>query len=554
MYSLKIQVFGQFDVLDVNNHSHLPAGKKETAILAMLACTPSKRLTRKTLRDTLWSNRSDDQAKASLRQALSRTRKALRTHRDTLITDKTSVSLDQQRVVVDLDQQTTDRNNNQRAQTLLTGIEVADLAFTQWLQRCRAQHCRAAGHADRQPGSTSLDSPAISPVDYLIDAIGISTALSPSHSTDDAVLRNWLADALVNESSALGIADIRDLRTQQIMQSQQDAILTRYHLRSDAITMAKATRISARLIEAHSGKMLWHSSLQFPRGDFQKFQETTQKITTGFIDYVLQHHHESTDINQAQHKLNLYTAQCLQGILVPGSVSIDQIETRLAWLIENHPTSIHYALRALLCALKLAECHYTYQQVERERLHHDMRRALELDSSNPITQSMLGHIHAYVLGDLVNAIDLTREAIDRQPFNPICCIFHSIALHYAGKKTLSMAFAEQAWRAGSRSFIKPLLQSVSSSAHLLKGEFIQAAAFAECAHRESRTFRPVLNNLLITYTHLKQYDKAERVLQQLRDRDPDLSHRTIETGETTVKNTELREHLSVALRQYSQHW
>lgn len=140
MAPLNIQVIGQFELRDANNILILPKGKKEIAIVAMLACTPGKRLTRKIIQDTLWSDRSAEQAKTSLRQALYRIRRTLNGNRSALLADKITVSLDLDKVIVDLDEPLI-RGSIKNADTpLLQGIDIGDHAFKNWLKRCREQH------------------------------------------------------------------------------------------------------------------------------------------------------------------------------------------------------------------------------------------------------------------------------------------------------------------------------------------------------------------------------------------------------------------------------
>ncbi len=551
MAPLNIQVIGQFELRDANNILILPKGKKEIAIVAMLACTPGKRLTRKIIQDTLWSDRSAEQAKTSLRQALYRIRRTLNGNRSALLADKITVSLDLDKVIVDLDEPLI-RGSIKNADTpLLQGIDIGDHAFKNWLKRCREQHQIALvkGRKTSQTlidNYTQVDSQSDTSNQRPVDCIGVISLARHSPLTPDFLLNNWFTDSIFTEASALGIADIRDLRT---LPSDQAHTNTAYQLYTNTVTLGNTTQLSARLLDVTNGKTLWQSTLHFSVGKTRYFREATQRTSTGFIDFLIQW--QKPKYSHYHYNLTSSTSQCLQGILVPGKIPIDEIENNLNWLLDQQPESIHYALKALLCTQKIGEGHSTLKQVQLDQLNHEMNRALELGSSNPITLAMLGHIHGFVLGDRKTALDLTQEALERLPLSPICAIFHSIALHYANKNSESVKYANLAWKTGSKSFVKPLLQSVLSSTHLLNGDLKKALYFAESAHSESQTFRPVLNILLISYTHEKQFGKAERVLTLLKERQPELSSGSIKSNESTIKNIELKDHLSAALQQHN---
>ncbi|MGO8264439.1 SARP family transcriptional regulator, partial [Rhizobium ruizarguesonis] len=63
-------LLGPFALVDAGGRSVTPKSKKAQALLAMLALSARGSRSRILLRDKLWSDRSDDHAAASLRQAL----------------------------------------------------------------------------------------------------------------------------------------------------------------------------------------------------------------------------------------------------------------------------------------------------------------------------------------------------------------------------------------------------------------------------------------------------------------------------------------------------
>ena len=139
-----IYLFGSLAVTDANNLARTPRSQKSRALIAMLALSPRGSRSRVWLRNKLWSDRAEEQASASLRQALVEIRKALGPAADQLIhADKHTISLDLGRVRVDaLEVLQAFRNPDGGSNTFLPivtqsefleGLDVCDPEFEEWL-------------------------------------------------------------------------------------------------------------------------------------------------------------------------------------------------------------------------------------------------------------------------------------------------------------------------------------------------------------------------------------------------------------------------------------
>ena len=153
MKSLELVLLGGFQaraagqVVDV-------LGRKERALLAVLAMPPGEPRSREKLAGLLWSDRSDKQARDSLKQALVRLRKSFSSlYSLPIVTDRASVILNRTEVAVDVQdfQQLVaagspdglTRASDLYRGDLLEGLAVHDPAFEEWLlferQRLRDQ-------------------------------------------------------------------------------------------------------------------------------------------------------------------------------------------------------------------------------------------------------------------------------------------------------------------------------------------------------------------------------------------------------------------------------
>lgn len=102
MSKICIQLFGGTAVLTPEGQELSALGRKSASLLSILALSPNFVCTRESLLGILWGSRPQQQAQASLRQALSEARKALNSdHFAPLVTDRTNVKLAEEFVEVD---------------------------------------------------------------------------------------------------------------------------------------------------------------------------------------------------------------------------------------------------------------------------------------------------------------------------------------------------------------------------------------------------------------------------------------------------------------------
>lgn len=148
-----IRMIGEFEVRDASGQDFTPRSAKARALLALLCRTQGHRRPRRWLEARLWSDRGQEQAAGSLRQALTELRKALGPLADRLTSDRDCVALSD--FTVDLEQDpAAARKALAAGREFLEGIDVIDPAFKRWLaeerQRVEAQLAETADPASRQ--------------------------------------------------------------------------------------------------------------------------------------------------------------------------------------------------------------------------------------------------------------------------------------------------------------------------------------------------------------------------------------------------------------------
>lgn len=151
--------------------------RKNLAMLCYLACRSDTPVPRETLKRLFWPDSGDDQANASLRQALSHIRKVLGPDADVVLSDKNTIHLDARRIRVDLpvllkmlestELQTLEAGIDLYRGELLEGLGSVTPEFDRWMEAERSSLSSAVTKALGQLAR------AYEGADRLQDALGI---------------------------------------------------------------------------------------------------------------------------------------------------------------------------------------------------------------------------------------------------------------------------------------------------------------------------------------------------------------------------------------------
>ncbi|MDX1400994.1 MAG: winged helix-turn-helix domain-containing protein [Kiloniellales bacterium] len=244
---LRLKIFGRFRAEDDLGKEIAIKSKKARALLAYLALPAGKARSREELMALLWSDRGDDRARGSLRQALSGLRRdlggdlaaALRISND-------AVSLDPKRVIVD---------GHAPGDQLLDGLHIRDPAFDEWLRderlRCDGEEA-VDGSASISSNHRKVISLAVLPLVNLSDdpdqeyfADGLTEDLI-------AAMGRFHSLAVIARNSAFHYKGRFPLARQVGEELDVD-----YLVEGSVRTSGNRIRVSAQLTETTEGKQLW---------------------------------------------------------------------------------------------------------------------------------------------------------------------------------------------------------------------------------------------------------------------------------------------------------
>ena len=145
----RLHLLGGFRLITGQGQAVDVAAKKNRALIAILALAPQGEVTRERLTGLLWSDRGEEQARSSLRQALVALRKDFAAlDADPLLLNGDRVGLAPELLTIDVIEflskaASTDLSDLRHAAELYTGafldgLSVADNAFEEWLREARA--------------------------------------------------------------------------------------------------------------------------------------------------------------------------------------------------------------------------------------------------------------------------------------------------------------------------------------------------------------------------------------------------------------------------------
>ncbi len=243
-----LNIFGRFRARDNLGNEIAIKSKKARALLAFLALSPDKTRSREELTALLWSDRADDQARGSLRQALSGLRRDLGDdHSTALKFVEDAVTLDASLITVE---------PVLPGSELLEGLHINDPAFDDWLrdERIRLESTTVTANGSEQMAPEPSDMPSI--------------AVLPFANMSGDEEQEYFADGITEDiitdlsrfNSLFVISRNSSFHYKGLSPNVQDVgkeLGVLYVVEGSVRRVGNRVRITAQLVEAETGKHLW---------------------------------------------------------------------------------------------------------------------------------------------------------------------------------------------------------------------------------------------------------------------------------------------------------
>ena len=243
---LRLSLFGRFRAADAVGNEISIKSKKARALLAYLALPPGKERSREEVMALLWSERGDEQARSSLRQALSGLRKELGEIANGVlkVTDEW-LALDPDLVAVE---------PAAPSDVLLSGLHISDPAFDEWLRDERLRHEGAAAPDTQAPGRPLPDRPSVAVLPFANLSGDPEQDYFAEGLTEDvtAQLARFRSLFVIHSTSSLPYMG-QSPKVQDVGRELGVAYVVEGSVRK----AGKKVRITVQLVEAATGRHIW---------------------------------------------------------------------------------------------------------------------------------------------------------------------------------------------------------------------------------------------------------------------------------------------------------
>lgn len=547
--AFRMFLFGPFTVQGPDGSDLTPKSRKSRAILAMLAVAPRGSRSRVWLRDKLWSDRGEDQASASLRQALLDIRTALGPQAArALSADKNTVSLDLESVQVDALDAARGEGGVGASENFLEGIDVRDPEFEEWLTLERQSWLRRLEEAgfehDLAPkakptfrddnnalprtGDASLvePKPTLKATEYLPE--GWRLALLPPIvlGGDPAAV---VVQANVQRALVAALKETGDLRIVDLAPSPFGDLLGSYARLPEQINLsvqvrvyadATVMRVAIVLQSPLDGTLVWGDEVHMPRQ-----QSADPNIAMPLIvratEEALRHFLRRSGMEVAAAEGRIAAAVTSMFRLTRDDLNLS--EAILRRHVAATPSAQGYAWLAFLSTFRVGQRFNPSDAPLIEETQHYARRALEMEPQNALVAALVGHIHSYLFGEFDYAASLFERSLRENPAQTLAWDLYAMLHAYAGQPKRALAMARWARHLGAFSPHRYYFETTRAITGNFSGEHRTAIEAGQAALAERPDFNSLLRVLVSSNAHMDRPDEARAFLNKLLMVEPNFS-------------------------------
>ncbi len=266
---LKLRHSGVFAARDESGAEIAGLSRRSQALLAYLSLQTGMRVERGYLADLLWSDRGEDQARASLRQELSLLRRALA---DGVIgSNRQHVWLDPSSVEIE----------SADGDVFLKGFDLSSEGFEDWLREMRSSEKTPAAEEGAPDPAQIFSRPAV--LLFAFEAL--------SGGENDAMIAGGLADDLRTTLSywrwfpVIGPEAIGWKTAKEVdLGAAAEKLNAAYAVSGTLRCLGNRVKISVSLTEAATGLSKWAETIEGSLDDFFAFQEEVSRAIVAQLE------------------------------------------------------------------------------------------------------------------------------------------------------------------------------------------------------------------------------------------------------------------------------
>ena len=488
---MKAKLRGSFALIDADGADVPIAGQKERALVAILLLSSDQQRSRKWLQSTLWSERFQEQAAASLRRALANLRKVVAETGIDIIADRQSV-----RIVGDVE---LDWGNIDQG-ALLEDIHVKDDAYAGWLRKLRFKEDGVIAKLDE---NILIDVPR--------EKIVITANLSDP-SPELRFLTRTLTDAFAEHLKSQGPVEVTLLDAGEVAESAKGNVLWRVDISS--VLINHRWRVHVGAVRETPKRHLWSGKLQLAFD--------IEKILEGYdiVDFVGRSvaSIQKNDRSAQGVYLNLLAAS--QKIFLGDRDELELADRVLAGLEIEDPEGVARAWRAFVGLTRILE----HGVVSDDDVSSAIQFATNVDrggTTNPLSTALSAQVAMKIGRDNDRGNHLARKAHEINDANPYALHAMSQASVLRGDFLSGYKFAVNGRKASASLPHSYCWGMQACLAALGIGKRGEAYELARDAHAKMPSYRPALRYLAALGLLSNKTDEARQWCDRLSMLEPD---------------------------------
>ncbi|MEM8979198.1 MAG: SARP family transcriptional regulator [Pseudomonadota bacterium] len=540
---LRLYLFGPFSLLGQDGTELAPKSKKSRAVLAMLALAPRGARSRVWLRHKLWSDKSEAQSAASLRQSLLEIRRSLGPIETRAFqTDQNTVTLNLD--VVDIDLMQALKGEAELSDSGFTGpagedhfledLDINDAEFQSWrvselelwLQRFQSNDVQRP-LAPASPVAARAEAPKEN-----IARGNWPVILRPPRFLNDPKLGLQLANATqatlvrslreVGDFTILSPESAGDLMVIPNSENDVDAKANQATVSFTYFSGNDAQRALVQVFEGVGEGRSWHSDVEIP-GTVRNADPTmTHNLVRGAVDQLMAFFVGPAPYESASGRFRGATA--LSRMLELSRDDLKAAEEILNLGLKDQPNAAQaHALMAFLITFQIGQ-RFRFEDsdlIERAQEHAALAR--ELSTDNALISALVAHVHSYLFGEYDFAAGLFETALRQNPTQTLAWDLYSMLHTYAGQPRPALSMARWACHLGQFSPYRYYFETSRAISACFAGEHVLAVEAAKYALSERPQFNSLLRVLVSSMAHLENIDAAELYLEKLNSVEPNFS-------------------------------
>ena len=506
---LTVNLFGPMQVLAPDGSDLTPPSQKSRAMIAMLLRSDGARRSRTWLAAHLWSESAREQAQASLRQTLREIRRSFGPWADAaLVIDKFVVGLNTQNIVA--------AGIGTADADFLEGLDVKDAEFEEWLTLERSRLEGPVGISAR--AEPRHEAPAkVAQIGLRIDP---PRALSQNREAEELANRalSRCAANLMEE----GYGSIRDARHSFGTQAQD--VHFSLGLRAAASVSSGRARIALALVDLASESIVWTQECEGDANALLSLRDPelitvilrcVEKVWSETERKMTQMHQEDDGPESLR--------SAIQDMFELGSQDLDHAALELRKLLPGRFGAIAGAWLAFLSTFRVGQRFVNMDGPLHEEARFLVTRALERDPDNALIQALAGHVHSYLLGNQMKAVELFEQSLKTNPTRALAWDLYSVLHAYMGLPQAGLKAAQFGRHLGALSPYRYYFDTSCLIAASMAGQHELAVEYGESVLRERPEFNSVLRFLTSSYGHMGEQEKAKAARKRLLEVEPKFS-------------------------------